>query len=461
MSCTQTITIASPSTRAKELALGARKLLEDLKELEAGMMTSSDWQQRPRRTSSIPSSSSERRSLPRRTSSSANPSRCQNPFSCQPFLNHSTSTTLRDATGKKHVSGEFVTFCEQLLYMNHVWKQERQFSALRASVRSLEKAKCSNAFKSFCDRLLLQNRVWQLERQIQELVVEGERDKRARVAAISRAAQQMAVDVRKEAMIEELVLELMQELQESKEAMHGMKDEHEREIREIQGDWLKEYRRLARENEQLRLQGHARLVEQQVSNELEQSLSDALDHSRQRIHELEDGDGDSTLVGDAFDQESVLFSGSSSTADEAEMDELDVDEGLSTVSSGTCVSLPRDSDWPNKSANLAKRKRHSTGTSAWLQGGSINKQRLARRQSVSLRKLDTTPYAGFSFNPLFFGNPETLVVSPSRPESAETPVKVTLKLASSAAVSSRQRTDSVTKSLRSLGPAGSRGPWRF
>lgn len=465
MSCaTKTITIASPSTRAKELAFSARKLLDDLKELEVGMMASNDWQQCPWRTDPVPPSAPERRST-RRSSSSA--SRHQNLFACQPLLDQPTSTILANSTNKEHVTGAFVTFCEHLLFMNHVWKQERQLRALRASIRSIEKAKCSNAFKSFCDRLLLSNRVWQLEREIQELVVEGERNKRARVAAITRAAKQMAVDVRKEAMIEEFVMELMQELQESKQAVVEMREEHEKEIREIQWDWLKEYRRIARENEQLRLEQHARLAEQDVSNELEQSLYDTMERSQQRIRELEHGDGESTLVGDALDRGSVLFSGSSSSMDGSEMDDLtEIDEGMSTMSSATCVSFQESLHCSGKSSIPLQwqPQRHNKATNHTHSNTSnipTEKKRLPRGQPMPLRKLDTTPYAGFSFNPLFFGNPETLVVSPSRVDNAETAVKVTLKRTPSSAALVRERKDSTAKTSRSLGPTGTRGPWRF
>ncbi|KAF9443390.1 hypothetical protein P691DRAFT_809059 [Macrolepiota fuliginosa MF-IS2] len=462
MACTtQTITIASPSTRAKELALSARKLLEDLKELEVGMTASNDWQQCPRRIPSLSPSNSRGRSLPRQSPSTA--SQHQIPFACKPLLNQSTSNILEESVDKKHVTGAFVTFCEHLLFMNHVWKQERQIRALQASIKEIEKAKCSNAFKSFCDRLLLSNRVWQLERQIQELVAEGERNKRARVAAITHAAKQMAVDVRKEAMIEEFVMELMQELQQGKQAVAGMKEGHEREIREIQGDWLKEYRRLARENELLRLERHARLAEQEVSNELEQSLYDSVERSQQRVRELEHGDGESTLVGDAFDEGSILFSGSSSSVDGTEIDDLtEVDEGMSTISSATYVSLQESSNWYEKSSNPARRQRQSISINhpySKTLDTSIEKRSLSRRQSMPPRKLDTTPYAGFSFNPLFFGNPEMLVVSPSR--DTEAPAKATLRPTPPSTAPVRERKDSTTKISRLVGPTGTRGPWRF
>jgi len=248
---------------------------------------------------------------------------------------------------------------------------------------------------------------------------------------------------------------LLDELEESKEMVSEIRERHEEEIREIHGDWLKEYRRVVKENEELRLEQHARLAEQEVSNELEQSLYDAATLGHQRIKELE-GDGDSTLVGDTFDDASLLFPGSSShSVDGTEVDDLTEVDGMSTMSSATCVSFQELSNWPGKSSTLARQRRQSPmSVEEWME-----KRRLSRRQSASLRKLDTTPYAGFSFNPLFFGNPETLVVSPSRVDNVETPVKVALKLAPPTSV--RERKDSATRTPRLVGPTGTRGPWRF
>lgn len=455
-STTQSIPIASPSTRAKELALSARQLLEDLKGLEVEMVSDRECQPCPeKRPSSSASLSRRERSLPGCQKSPTSPPpphhhHQKSFFSSRQRRLKSSNTTFEEPIDRKHhVTTEFVTFCDHLLYMNRIWKQEQQIRSLRASIRAIEKEKSSNAFQSFCDRLLVSNKIWQLERQIRDLVAEGERDRRARVAAITHAAKQMAVDVRKEAMIEEFVVELVEELEESKRMVEEMKDGHEKEIREIHGDWLKEYRRLFWENERLRLDRRSRLVEQEVSNELEQSLYDALGWSQQRIDELENfGDLDSTLVGDISERESILFSRSEFSADETLTDELaDMDEGMSTTSSATYVSSQK---WSTKSGaamtgsqRQAKLSRHASDA--------------LRRQS--LRKLDVTPYAGFSFNPLFFGNTETLVVSPSRAiESPDTPVKAVLKHVPSSKTSLRDRKDSTPMSL---GPTGTRAPWRI
>jgi hypothetical protein len=444
------MTIASPNTRAKELASSARKLLEDLKALEVGMLMD-QHEQRCTKKSTSPRLGGGR-SLPCSQSSHHH----QIPvFSNQePRLKSSAAKGFEESIDGKHpVTGAFVAFCDRLLYMNRVWKEKQQVRALKASIRALEKERTLSAFQSFCDRLLVSNEIWQLERRIRDLVAEGERDRRARVAAIAHAAKQMAVDVRKEAMIEEFVVELVQELEESRRAVVEMKDVHEKEVREIHGDWLKEYRRLVGENERLRLDHHSRVVEQEVANELEQSLADALGWSRRRIRELEGGDLDETLVGDASERESVVFSGSEFSADGTLRDELeDIDDGVSTMSSCTYVSSLEA--WSGKSSGCSK-----LGKSAASPKGSYRAEALRRQ---SLRKGDGTPYAGFSFNPLFFGGGgEARVVSPV--ESVEAPVKVLLKDVPLAKTSIRERKESVTvaRTSRSIGPTGTRARWRI
>jgi len=76
---------------------------------------------------------------------------------------------------------------------------------------------------------------------MQELVAESKRYRCTRVIAIGRASQAMAEDERKEAMTEELIMEVVKEPRESREALCRMKKAHEREIRVIRGDKLKEY----------------------------------------------------------------------------------------------------------------------------------------------------------------------------------------------------------------------------
>jgi hypothetical protein len=359
----------------------------------------------------------------------------------------------------KQVTPAFMSFCENLLYTNRVWKQQRQIRALRKSLEATEKARSSNAFKSFCDKLLLTNRIWRLERQVEELTAEGERNKRARVSAITHAARRMAMDVRKEAMIEEFVLDLLRELRENKQALAELRGAHDVEVKEIQGDWLREYRRLVHENERLWLALSARQVEQDVSNELEQSLRDNLVLSRKRIRELEEGVQETTF-GRTVDKRRRTSTASSTTAVASDDDDLDdlteVDEGMSTMSSATCVSIERaDNNRFTKTPGLRSKS---------SQQPTLEKRKLSHQRSIPLRKLDTTPYAGFSFNPLFFGHPETLVVSPSRAEKPETPAKLTLKLTSTSTPSTRERKDSNAPrppKLKESINLNAKEPWKF
>ena len=48
--------------------------------------------------------------------------------------------------------------------------------------------------------------------------------KRSRVAAVTRAAKQMALDVRKESLLEEFVKDLIQELEESKRVVGELRE---------------------------------------------------------------------------------------------------------------------------------------------------------------------------------------------------------------------------------------------
>ncbi|KIK04957.1 hypothetical protein K443DRAFT_4150 [Laccaria amethystina LaAM-08-1] len=111
-----------------------------------------------------------------------------------------------------------------------------------------------------------------MQRQIDELIAEGEKMKRWRVAAVTLEAKQMVLDGRKERLLEEFVKDLMQELEASKWVVGKMKEAHEHEILELTGERNGEYRKLAREVERLKLAREASLVEQDFSNDLERRM---------------------------------------------------------------------------------------------------------------------------------------------------------------------------------------------
>ncbi|KIK04981.1 hypothetical protein K443DRAFT_378613 [Laccaria amethystina LaAM-08-1] len=92
-----------------------------------------------------------------------------------------------------------------------------------------------------------------MQQQIDELISEGEKTKRSRVAAVTLAAKQMVLDGRKERLLEEFVKDLMQELNESKLVVGKMKGAHEHEILELTWEWSREYRKPGREVERLKL----------------------------------------------------------------------------------------------------------------------------------------------------------------------------------------------------------------
>lgn len=275
-------------------------------------------------------------------------------------------------------SSAFSNFCERLLLMNRVWKQQREIKGLRDTLRSTKAAKCSNAFKAFCDRLLLANQIWKMQRQIDELIAEEEKMKRSRVAAVTRAAKQMVLDVRKERLLEELVKDLIRELEESKRVVGEMKEAHELEILEVTGEWSREYRKLAREVERLKLAREASLVEQDLSNELEGRLCEEVASSKRKV---DDGWG----VGREVDS--------------------DV-EVMSNMSSSTCVESPPFSAKTRIDRESPKRT-HRRGSSLALKvpPHAVSSKPLSPLSPI--RKLDTGPYVGFSFNPLFFGHTES------------------------------------------------------
>jgi hypothetical protein len=279
------------------------------------------------------------------------------------------------------VSSAFSNFCERLLLMNRVWKQQREIKGLRDTLRSTKASKCSNAFQAFCDRLLLSNQIWKMQRQIDELIAEGEKMKRSRVAAVTRAAKQMVLDVRKERLLEEFVKDLIQELEESKRVVGEMKEVHEHEILALTGEWSREYRKLAREVERLQLAREASLVEQDLSNDLEGRLCEEIASSKRKVDDnwAVDGEVDSDV------------------------------EVMSNMSSSTCVEFnesPRSSAKARISRESPKRT-HRRGSSLVLKvpPHAVSSKPLSPLSPI--RKLDTGPYVGFSFNPLFFGHAES------------------------------------------------------
>lgn len=294
---------------------------------------------------------------------------------------------------QKGVSKPFETFCRRLLLQNKIWSQQKQIKALRGSLDSAQSAQSSSAFKAFCDRLLLSNRIWKLQEEAKRLKEEAEQLKRSRVAAVTRAAKQMVQDVRKERLTEEFVKDLLVEVGEHKRALATLKAEHEKEMAEMAEGWKGDYQRLCKEIEHLQLAQDARLMEQELSNQVETDLLERLMAQEQK--------GDATHSEELIEDDSVTLSGDTDC------------EQSSNLSTSTFVGSVGQCSPNNKLAfdGPSLKTRRSTVDLSPLQ--------LPRRRTISLASVDSAksliktpirrlapePYVGFSFNPLFFGTP--------------------------------------------------------
>ncbi|KAG6852895.1 hypothetical protein C0991_008345 [Blastosporella zonata] len=212
-------------------------------------------------------------------------------------------------------SCEFSAFCERLLLTNKIWNQEKELKSLRAASAEKTRAGKEAAFNTFCDQLLLWNRIWKLEKEVAEVVREKERIQRERVAAVTRAAKRMVHDVQKERMVEEFVKGLLEEMGTAKAEVGSLQAQHEREMEEIHEDWMKDYRRVTQELAQLKLAQSAKMVEQEVSNSMEESLFESLKEGKRRVECLEESlkavgyaSSEATLNDDASEADFELLS---------------------------------------------------------------------------------------------------------------------------------------------------------
>jgi hypothetical protein len=294
------------------------------------------------------------------------------------------------------VSEPFNNFCERLLLQNKIWKQHREIKALKNALRDIRESDSSNAFKVFIDRLLLTNKIWKQEKEIGRLLGETEALKRSRVAAVTRAAKQMVQDVRKERLTEEFVKDLIAELEECKQSIVTLRAEHEREIQELAGDWRKDCLRLAQHVQRLELAQESRRVEQELSNEMEADL----------VHRLSIAEH-----GEEVNRPPSGLSGTYSCDDDAEtLSDTDFEQMSNT---STCVGSGGDRS-PNGKIEFVESSVDKTSPtkSRMVRLTPLKLTRESSSSSVCVspatkspaRKLDPGPYAGFSFNPLFFGN---------------------------------------------------------
>ena len=301
------------------------------------------------------------------------------------------------------VRPSFTAFCDRLLLQNKIWKQQREIKVLQRSLDSMSMANCSNAFKAFCDRLILSNNVWKLEKNINLLTAETEKIKRSRVVAVTRAAKQMVLDVRKERLTEEFVKELMVDLERSRETIKSLRAAHEREIEEMAGEWRKDYRRLSDEVDRLKLAQEARLVEQELSNVMESELIERSKLLYQKAGISLDEYYEEAHPGEYPGEDTETLSGT-----ELELEEMSNMSTSTYVGSGGELSPNSKSSFDGSSSRRGKLIFHQrTAKPSPLkipprESGSTY-LRISPVAKSPTGKLNPGPYVGFSFNPLFFG----------------------------------------------------------
>ena len=310
---------------------------------------------------------------------------------------------------KNRTSSAFDSFCERLLLTNRIWKQEKEMKELRVSLESKTNTKPTAAFKTFCDQLIMWNRVWKLEKEVKLLVAEGEKMKRSRVMAITRAAKQMVLDVQKERLVEEFVKDLIEEVEESKRDMKSLRKSHEKEIEEVNGDWMKDHRAILKELDALKLAQETRLLEQEIANDEEDLLYANLLAGKRRAEELEKkiseyeqqgyaSSSDDTVVGST----SRVYDTSSEHDDERTDVELDVTS--ETSSSNTCVSVGRSTSRTTKINPSTQRKRCVS-----LRSGRTLSLKAPTLDSLESTETRTSNYSG---RPMAFRNRTISLKSP-------------------------------------------------
>ncbi|KAJ4000860.1 hypothetical protein F5050DRAFT_1728332 [Lentinula boryana] len=183
----------------------------------------------------------------------------------------------RKADRADQVHPLFVSFLDRLLLANKVWQQQKELQRAKEELaeQKAEKKKTmrANAFAMFRDRLIAANVVWRQQREMKKLredmnnvKEDAESVKRGRVRAVARSAKQMVVDTRREGMVEELVNGLVEDLRRERTL-------NEKKVEDMNKTWQEERQKLVSEIEALRLSQQARLIEQEVSNDLEDRLA--------------------------------------------------------------------------------------------------------------------------------------------------------------------------------------------
>ncbi|KAK0211313.1 hypothetical protein DFS33DRAFT_370693 [Desarmillaria ectypa] len=208
---------------------------------------------------------------------------CRNPL---PIDQHNTHLPSALDLQKKLSQSTSSHFTERLLFTNKLWAQSSIILQLRHAVLSAEDGIRDNAFNAFLDRLVLSNTIWQQRKEIDCLKRERDKIKGSRVKSVISLAKSLASHHRKEALTKRLVVDLVDEVKASKRETVILREEHDREVRKINELWVKDYREIVGEVEKSRLAESARVIQQEISNDIERELRDELNNSRKEVETL-------------------------------------------------------------------------------------------------------------------------------------------------------------------------------
>lgn len=185
---------------------------------------------------------------------------------------------------KKLSRSTFSHFTEQLT--NKLWAQNTIICQLRHALHFAEDGKRENSFNAFLDRLVLSNTIWRQRKEIDCLRRERDNIKRSRVKSVVSLAKSLASHQRKEGLTKQLVVDLVDEVRASKRETEILREEHDKEVRTINELWVKDYRGVVDEVEKSRLAESARVVQQEISNDIERKLRDELNNARKEVETL-------------------------------------------------------------------------------------------------------------------------------------------------------------------------------
>ncbi|KAJ3515220.1 hypothetical protein NLJ89_g1887 [Agrocybe chaxingu] len=206
----------------------------------------------------------------------------------------------------------------------------------------------------------------------------------------------MVVDVRRERLTEEFVKELIAELDECRREMATLREEHEKEMAEMAGDWRRDCRRLSREVERLKLAQDAYLWEQELSNGLEDDLMTRLALSEWRFD---------PVAGSSVPE----LDEDTETLSEGESEQMSIMSNTSTSTFVGSTGIPSPSSklsFEESTPSKRRRRAQLTPLKIVLRQSSSSSLSIANSPHSAISSPGTyepASYVGFSFNPIFFG----------------------------------------------------------